>query len=47
MGRSDTNRWLIAAARVMMQLGLGHLYAWSVFRIPSTTALGGRSRRSR
>ena len=28
------NRWLIAAAGVVMQLALGAVYAWSVFRIP-------------
>ena len=30
----DTNRWLIAAAGVVMQVALGAVYAWSVFRIP-------------
>jgi MFS transporter, OFA family, oxalate/formate antiporter len=29
-----TNRWLIAAAGVLMQLALGAVYAWSVFRKP-------------
>jgi len=28
------NRWLIAAAGVLMQIALGAVYAWSVFRIP-------------
>src|SRR5579863_7159293 len=28
------NRWLIAAAGVVMQVALGAVYAWSVFRTP-------------
>lgn len=31
---NNTNRWLIAAAGVVMQIALGAVYAWSVFRIP-------------
>lgn len=42
--RSDSstsaNRWRIAAAGVVMQLALGAVYAWSVFRIPLTKAFG-------
>lgn len=34
------NRWLIAAAGVVMQIALGAVYAWSVFRIPLTRAYG-------
>jgi MFS transporter, OFA family, oxalate/formate antiporter len=34
------NRWLIAAAGVVMQVALGAVYAWSVFRIPLTKAYG-------
>jgi OFA family oxalate/formate antiporter-like MFS transporter len=34
------NRWLIAAAGVVMQIALGAVYAWSVFRIPLTEAYG-------
>src|SRR6266571_2769672 len=34
------NRWRIAAAGVLMQVALGAVYAWSVFRIPLTTAYG-------
>ena len=30
------NRWIIAAAGVLMQIALGAVYAWSVFRIPLT-----------
>ena len=37
---SETDRWLIAAAGVVMQVALGAVYAWSVFRIPLTTAYG-------
>jgi OFA family oxalate/formate antiporter-like MFS transporter len=40
MDRSDTNRWVIAAAGVVMQIALGAVYAWSVFRIPLTTTYG-------
>ena len=31
---SKTNRWGIAAAGFVMQMALGGVYAWSVFRIP-------------
>lgn len=31
---------MIAAAGVVMQIGLGAVYAWSVFRIPLTKAMG-------
>lgn len=29
-----SNRWIIAIARVFVQVALGAVYAWSVFRIP-------------
>jgi OFA family oxalate/formate antiporter-like MFS transporter len=35
-----SNRWIIAAAGVLMQVALGAVYAWSVFRIPLTQAYG-------
>jgi OFA family oxalate/formate antiporter-like MFS transporter len=35
-----TNRWSIALAGVIMQIALGAVYAWSVFRIPLTKAFG-------
>jgi MFS transporter, OFA family, oxalate/formate antiporter len=35
-----TNRWMIAAAGVLMQIALGAVYAWSVFRIPLTKTYG-------
>jgi OFA family oxalate/formate antiporter-like MFS transporter len=35
-----TNRWLIAAAGVLMQVALGAVYAWSVFRKPLSDAYG-------
>src|SRR5580692_5144822 len=35
-----TNRWLIAAAGVLMQVAFGAVYAWSVFRIPLSHAYG-------
>ena len=35
-----SNRWSIAAAGVVMQIALGAVYAWSVFRIPLTKAFG-------
>src|SRR6202795_4015046 len=34
------NRWRVAAAGVVMQIALGAVYAWSVFRIPLTQAYG-------
>ena len=34
------NRWLIATAGVVMQVALGAVYAWSVFRIPLTKDFG-------
>jgi MFS transporter, OFA family, oxalate/formate antiporter len=37
---TTTNRWLIAGAGVLMQVALGAVYAWSVFRIPLTKAHG-------
>jgi len=39
--RSDVpNRWGIAVAGVVMQIALGAVYAWSVFRIPLTKTFG-------
>ena len=40
MDSGNSNRWLIAAAGVVMQVALGAVYAWSVFRIPLTTTYG-------
>jgi OFA family oxalate/formate antiporter-like MFS transporter len=40
MDSGTPNRWLIAAAGVAMQVALGAVYAWSVFRIPLTTTYG-------
>src|SRR5437762_3088248 len=37
---SVPNRWAIAMAGVIMQVALGAIYAWSVFRIPLTEAFG-------
>jgi peroxiredoxin len=34
------NRWSVAVAAVVMQLGLGSLYAWSVFRQPLSAHYG-------
>ncbi len=34
------NRWIIAVAGIVMQIALGAVYAWSVFRIPLTRAYG-------
>jgi len=34
------NRWFIAVAGIVMQIALGAVYAWSVFRIPLTRAYG-------
>ncbi len=35
-----TNRWGMAVAGVFMQIALGAVYAWSVFRIPLTKQFG-------
>jgi len=35
-----SNRWIIAIAGVLMQVALGAVYAWSVFRIPLTRTYG-------
>src|SRR6266478_6370884 len=40
MTTNNSNRWLIAVAGVVMQLALGAVYAWSVFRIPLTKSYG-------
>jgi OFA family oxalate/formate antiporter-like MFS transporter len=37
---NGSNRWLIAAAGIVMQVALGAVYAWSVFRIPLTKSYG-------
>jgi MFS transporter, OFA family, oxalate/formate antiporter len=34
------NRWLIAVAGICMQIALGAVYAWSVFRTPLATQFG-------
>jgi OFA family oxalate/formate antiporter-like MFS transporter len=34
------NRWVIAGAGVVMQVALGAVYAWSVFRDPLTKEFG-------
>jgi len=38
--RLDRTRWLIAAAGVAMQVALGAVYAWSVFRTPLVKQFG-------
>jgi OFA family oxalate/formate antiporter-like MFS transporter len=35
-----TNRWGIAVAGVLLQIALGAVYAWSVFRVPLTKQFG-------
>jgi OFA family oxalate/formate antiporter-like MFS transporter len=35
-----TNRWVIAAAGFLLQIALGAVYAWSVFRIPLAKRFG-------
>jgi OFA family oxalate/formate antiporter-like MFS transporter len=40
MAATAPNRWLIAVAGVVMQIALGAVYAWSVFRIPLTASFG-------
>ena len=40
MSPSSPNRWLIALAGVILQLALGAVYAWSVFRTPLVKGFG-------
>src|SRR5256714_5315263 len=40
MNTNNSNRWLIAGAGIVMQVALGAVYAWSVFRIPLTKNYG-------
>ena len=40
MNTNSSNRWLIAIAGIVMQVALGAVYAWSVFRIPLTKNYG-------
>jgi hypothetical protein len=37
---NTSNRWIIAGAGVLMQIALGAVYAWSVFRIPLARTYG-------
>src|SRR5271169_5914573 len=37
---NTSNRWIIAIAGIVMQVALGAVYAWSVFRIPLTRTYG-------
>src|SRR3989442_1501699 len=39
-GGKPMNRWLIAVAGIVMQIALGAVYAWSVFRIPLSRTYG-------
>ena len=40
MSPTTPNRWIIAAAGVVIQIALGAIYAWSVFRTPLVEAFG-------
>ena len=40
MSPTIPNRWIIAIAGVVMQIALGAVYAWSVFRIPLVQEFG-------
>lgn len=35
-----TNRWILAVAGIVIQVALGAVYAWSVFRVPLVEAYG-------
>src|SRR3979411_2214549 len=39
-GKVTTNRWGIAIAGVLLQVALGAVYAWSVFRVPLAKQFG-------
>jgi hypothetical protein len=36
----DPNRWVVAAASVIMQAELGSFYGWSIFREPLSSLYG-------
>lgn len=40
MTQENSNRWVIAAAGVVLQVALGAVYAWSVFRTPLVKNFG-------
>jgi len=40
MSTTTPNRWTIAVAGVLMQIALGAVYAWSVFRVPLSQLFG-------
>ena len=40
MSQPTPNRWIIAGAGVVMQIALGAIYAWSVFRTPLVEQFG-------
>src|SRR5258708_7188009 len=40
MNANSSSRWLVAVAGVVMQVALGAVYAWSVFRIPLSKSYG-------
>src|SRR5271163_4826684 len=40
MNTKIPNRWLVAVAGIVMQIALGAVYAWSVFRIPLMQSYG-------
>src|SRR5713101_2625914 len=40
MKTNIVNRWILALAGVLMQMALGAVYAWSVFRIPLNQTYG-------
>lgn len=40
MNNMSTNRWLIAAGTVIAQIGLGTIYAWSLFNQPLANKFG-------
>jgi OFA family oxalate/formate antiporter-like MFS transporter len=40
MTAREPNRWVVAAAAVILQLTLGTVHAWSVFRMPLSEATG-------
>src|SRR5437899_3142415 len=40
MKTNTPNRWILALAGVLIQMALGAVYAWSVFRIPLTRTYG-------
>lgn len=43
MKTNSGNRWLVVLGTIIVQMGLGTIYTWSLFNQPLVTALAGTS----